>query len=104
MYAVIATGGKQYRVAKGQTLKIEKLPEDAGKSIEFAEVILTADGDKINVGAPFVKGAKVMAEIVSQGRGDKVRILKFRRRKHHMKQAGHRQYLTEVKITDIQLS
>ena len=103
MYAVIATGGKQYRVAKGQVIKVEKLAQEAGKNVEFADVILTADGDKINVGAPYIKGAKVMGEIVAQGRGEKVRIMKFRRRKHHMKQAGHRQYLTEVKITDIKL-
>lgn len=103
MYAVIATGGKQYVVSEGQTIQLEKLPEDAGKTIEFDQVLLCADGDQVKIGAPFLSGAKVSAEVVAQGRGKKVRILKFRRRKHHMKQAGHRQYLTTVKITGIKL-
>lgn len=101
MYAVIVTGGKQYRVSEGQTLKIEKLAADAGKAIQFDQVLMVADGDDIQIGTPYISGIKVSAEVVSQGRAPKVRIVKFRRRKHHMKQMGHRQYLTEVKITAI---
>ena len=91
MFAVIVSGGKQYRVQEGQTLKLEKLAVEAGVS----------NGDDVKVGAPVVEGAKVSAEVVSHGRGDKVKIIKFRRRKHHMKRQGHRQWFTEVKITGI---
>ncbi len=101
MYAVIKSGGKQYRVKEGQTLKLEKLEIATGETISFDEVLLTSDGETINVGAPFVAGAKVTAEVVDHGRGDKVTIIKFRRRKHHMKRQGHRQWYTEVKITGI---
>ncbi|TFH87065.1 50S ribosomal protein L21 [Billgrantia azerbaijanica] len=101
MYAVIKSGGKQYRVQEGQTLKLEKLEIPTGESVEFDEVLLVADGDDVKVGAPLVEGAKVAAEVVSHGRGEKVRIIKFRRRKHHMKRQGHRQWFTEVKITGI---
>jgi large subunit ribosomal protein L21 len=101
MYAVIKTGGKQYRVEEGDTLKIEKLEVGTGESVDFDEVLLVADGDKITVGQPLVSGAKVTAEVVEQGRHDKVRIIKFRRRKHHRKQQGHRQWFTAVKITGI---
>ena len=101
MYAVIASGGKQYRVQEGMTLKLEKIEAEVGKKINFDKVLLVADGETINIGEPLVKGAKVSAEIVSQGRHKKVKILKFKRRKHHMKQMGHRQWFTEVKITGI---
>lgn len=101
MYAVIVTGGKQYRVQEGQTLKVEKLATEAGSSVEFDRVLLVGNGDDIKVGAPVVEGAKVAAEVVSHGRGKKVQILKFKRRKHHMKRQGHRQWFTEVKITGI---
>lgn len=101
MYALIASGGKQYRISEGQKIKLEKLPADVGNTIEFDQVLLVADGDNIQIGAPFIKGMKVTGEVVSQGRGKKVHILKFRRRKHHMKQAGHRQSFTEIKITGI---
>ena len=101
MYAVIKTGGKQYRVEEGDTLKIEKLEVGTGESVDFDEVLLVADGDKTTVGQPLVSGAKVTAEVVEQGRHDKVRIIKFRRRKHHRKQQGHRQWFTAVKITGI---
>jgi len=101
MYAVIKSGGKQYRVKEGQTLKLEKLEVATGESINFDEVLLTSDGEKINIGAPLVAGAKVTAEVIDHGRGDKVSIIKFRRRKHHMKRQGHRQWYTEVKITGI---
>lgn len=100
MYAVIKSGGKQYRVQEGQTLKLEKIEVATGETIEFDEVLLVADGDDVNVGAPLIGGAKVSAEVVSHGRGDKVTIIKFRRRKHSMKRQGHRQWFTEVKITE----
>ncbi len=101
MYAIIKSGGKQYRVQEGQTLKLEKLEIPTGESIEFDEVLLVGNDDDIKIGAPLVDGAKVAAEVVSHGRGDKVTIIKFRRRKHHMKRQGHRQWFTEVKITGI---
>ena len=101
MYAVIKTGGKQYKVAPGETLKVESLVGDVGAKISFEEVLLIADGDKQTVGAPLVKGGLVSAEVVSHGRGDKIRIIKHRRRKHYHKEQGHRQNFTEVKITGI---
>ncbi|RIY32567.1 50S ribosomal protein L21 [Psittacicella melopsittaci] len=100
MYAVIRTGGKQYRVTEGQVLSVEKL--DANGQVTFDEVLLVANGDNVTIGTPVVAGAKVTAEVVEQYRGEKVRIVKFRRRKHSLKQAGHRQYLTKVKITGIE--
>ncbi|KEA64515.1 LSU ribosomal protein L21p [Marinobacterium lacunae] len=101
MFAVIVSGGKQYRVQEGQTLKLEKLAAEAGSNVEFDRVLLVGNGDDVKVGAPVVDGAKVAAEVVSHGRGEKVSIIKFRRRKHHMKRQGHRQWFTEVKITGI---
>lgn len=101
MYAVIQSGGKQHRVTEGQTLRLEKLDLETGASVDFEEVLLVANGDDVKVGVPFVVGGKVVAEIVSHGRGDKIKIVKFRRRKHSRKQAGHRQWFTEVKITSI---
>ncbi|MFC3608752.1 50S ribosomal protein L21 [Stutzerimonas tarimensis] len=102
MYAVIVTGGKQYKVAEGEFLKVEKLEIGAGESVTFDRVLLIGNGDDVQIGAPVVEGAKVTAEVVSQGRHDKIRIIKFRRRKHHMKRQGHRQWFTEIKITGIQ--
>ena len=102
MYAVIVTGGKQYKVAEGEFLKVEKLEVATGESVTFDRVLLVANGEEVTIGAPVVAGAKVVAEVVSQGRHDKVRIIKFRRRKHHMKRQGHRQWFTEIKITGIQ--
>jgi large subunit ribosomal protein L21 len=102
MYAVIVSGGKQHRVKEGETLKLEKLEVETGGSVEFDRVLLVANGDDVKVGAPVVEGAKVTAEVVSHGRHDKINIIKFRRRKHHMKRQGHHQWFTEVKITGIQ--
>jgi large subunit ribosomal protein L21 len=102
MYAIIASGGKQYRVIEGQTLKLEKLPVDVGATVDFDEVLMIANGDNIHFGKPLVSGGKVTAEVISQGRHAKIHIIKFRRRKHHQKQMGHRQYFTEVKITGIE--
>ncbi len=102
MYAVIVTGGKQYKVAEGEFLKVEKLEIPTGESFTIDRVLLVGNGDDVKIGAPIVEGAKVTAEVISQGRHDKVRIIKFRRRKHHMKRQGHRQWFTEIKITGIQ--
>lgn len=101
MYAVFQSGGKQHRVKEGQTIKLEKIEAETGSSIDFDKVLLVGNGADIQVGAPYVDGAKVTAEVVSQGRHKKVHIIKFRRRKHHMKRMGHRQWFTEVKITGI---
>jgi large subunit ribosomal protein L21 len=100
MYAVIKTGGKQYRVSEGARLRVEKLAGEVGDKLEFAEVLMLG-GDKLNVGAPFVKGAKVSAEIVAQGRDKKVIVFKIRRRKRYRRRGGHRQPYTELKITGI---
>ncbi|KEQ14997.1 50S ribosomal protein L21 [Endozoicomonas numazuensis] len=101
MYAVIKTGGKQYRVAEGTTLKVEKLDVAAGESLDISDVLLVANGEDVKIGAPVVEGAKVTAEVVTHGRGPKIKIIKFKRRKHHRKQMGHRQWFTELKITSI---
>ena len=101
MYAVIVSGGKQHRVKEGETLKLEKLEVETGGNVEFDRVLLIADGDKVQVGAPVVDGAKVTAEVVSHGRHDKVQIIKFRRRKQYRRKRGHRQYYTELKVTGI---
>lgn len=103
MYAVIKSGGKQHRVIQGETLKVELLKHEVGQTITFDDVLMVVDGDTIKIGAPIVEGAKVLAEVISHGRHDKIRIVKFRRRKHYRKQAGHRQYYTELKITGISL-
>ncbi len=100
MYAVIKTGGKQYRVSEGDRLRVEKLPGDAGAKVTFDEVLMIG-GDKVAVGTPVVKGAKVSAEIVKQGRDKKVIVFKFRRRKNYRRKRGHRQPFTELKITGI---
>jgi large subunit ribosomal protein L21 len=101
MYAVIATGGKQYRVQEGAVLRIEKLDAEAGASVEFGQVLLVGAGSSVTLGAPFISSAKVVATVQSHGKGDKVRIVKFRRRKHYKREGTHRQLYTEVKITQI---
>lgn len=101
MYAVIKTGGKQYRVSEGQTLRVEKLPVDVGQTIDLEEVLMVADGESIKVGTPRVDGGKVTATVTAHGRGEKVRIIKHRRRKHYHKTQGHRQHYTELQITGI---
>ncbi|NVJ60962.1 MAG: 50S ribosomal protein L21 [Gammaproteobacteria bacterium] len=101
MYAVFQSGGKQHRVKEGQTIKLEKIEAETGSVIDFDKILLVGNGADIQVGAPYVDGAKVTAEVVAQGRHKKVQIIKFRRRKHHMKRMGHRQWFTEVKITGI---
>ncbi|MEE9451968.1 MAG: 50S ribosomal protein L21 [Gammaproteobacteria bacterium] len=102
MYAVIKSGGKQYRVQEGDTLKLEKLAEAIGNSINFDQVLMVANGDAIKIGDPYVANVKVSAEVVEQGRHKKIRIIKFKRRKHSIKRMGHRQDYTAVKITKIE--
>jgi large subunit ribosomal protein L21 len=102
MYAVIKTGGKQYRVAEGETLRVEKLAADEGASVEFDQVLLAGAGDAVKVGTPYLEGGRVTATVKSHGRGKKIEIIKFRRRKHHHKRTGHRQDYTEVEITGIE--
>jgi large subunit ribosomal protein L21 len=101
MYAVIKTGGKQYRVTQGGVLRVEKLEADVGTSIDFERVLMIADGDNIAIGKPFIEGGKVTATVRSHGRGDKIKIIKLRRRKHYRQQMGHRQSYTEIEITGI---
>jgi len=101
MYAVIQTGGKQYRVQPGDTLVVESLPGSAGDSVEFGEVLLVSNEDQVAVGRPLVEGAKVTGEIVEQGRGEKLVVYKFKRRKDYRRKTGHRQSYTSVKIGDI---
>jgi large subunit ribosomal protein L21 len=101
MYAVITSGGQQYRVIEGQTLKIAKLTAEVGATINFDKILMVVNGDNIQVGKPHLGGATVAASVVSHGRHKKIHIVKFRRRKHHRKQMGHRQDFTEVKITQI---
>ena len=102
MYAVIKTGGKQYRVEEGDVVRIEKIEVATGESVDFDQVLLVANGDDVKVGQPMLDGAKVTAEVLEQGRHKKIKIVKFRRRKHSRKPQGHRQWYTAVKITGIQ--
>jgi large subunit ribosomal protein L21 len=101
MYAVIKTGGKQYRVEAGEKLKIEQILVDIGSELVINQVLMVADGEKVSMGKPLVLGATVQATVLSQGRHDKVRIFKMRRRKHYQKHQGHRQNYTEIQITGI---
>lgn len=101
MNVVIKTGGKQYRVSEGDKLEVESLDAAPGDQIEFSEVLMLREGDKLEVGTPLVAGAKVTAKVIEHGRGDKIRIVKFKRRKHYRRQMGHRQNFTRVEITGI---
>ncbi|WMW80146.1 50S ribosomal protein L21 [Undibacterium cyanobacteriorum] len=101
MYAVIKTGGKQYKVAAGEKLKVEQIPADIGSEITIDQVLALGAGESIKFGAPLVAGATVLAKVISQGRHDKVRIFKMRRRKHYQKRQGHRQNYTELQIVSI---
>jgi large subunit ribosomal protein L21 len=102
MYAVVKTGGKQYRVQSGESVRVESLPAEVGAAVSFDEVLMVGEGESVRVGTPFLAGAKVNATVVAHGRGEKVRIFKMRRRKHFQKSQGHRQGYTEVRIDDIQ--
>ncbi len=101
MYAVVKTGGKQYRVAAGEKLKVEQIPADVGAEVTLDQVLMVGEGESVKIGAPFVTGATVKATVVSHGRHDKVKIFKMRRRKHYQKHQGHRQNYTEVRIEGI---
>ncbi|MBX3666606.1 MAG: 50S ribosomal protein L21 [Burkholderiales bacterium] len=101
MYAVVKTGGKQYRVSAGTKIKVEQLPADVGSEVTLDQVLMVAQDGSVKFGTPLVSGAAVTAKVVSQGRGDKVRIFKMRRRKHYRKTQGHRQNFTELEITGI---
>ena len=101
MYAVIKTGGKQYRVANGEKLKVEQIPADIGQEIVLDQVLMVGEGVEVKVGAPLVSGATVTVKVISHGRADKVKIFKLRRRKHYQKHQGHRQNYTEIEISAI---
>ena len=101
MYAVIATGGKQYKVTQGETLRVEKLAGEEGSTVKLDNVLMVADGDKVEVGTPMLDKATVTAKIMAHGRGEKIEIIKFRRRKHSRRQMGHRQSYTEIEVTEI---
>ena len=101
MYAVIKTGGKQYRVSSGEKVKVEQLAAEVGSQITIDQVLMVADGDKITIGTPLVKGATVQATVVEQGRADKIHVFKMRRRKYSKKQQGHRQNYTEIQVDQI---
>jgi len=101
MYAIIKSGGKQYRVAEGQTLLLEKLPIEVGQSVDFNEVLMIVSDNNQQIGTPFLSGVTVTGDVLEHGRRKKIEILKFKRRKHHMKHQGHRQSYTAVKITQI---
>lgn len=101
MYAVIETGGKQYKAEKGALLKVERLETEVGKTVELDRVLLVSDGDKVTVGRPVVSGAKVIGEVIRQGRAAKVISLKYKPRKHSEKARGHRQYYTQIRIVDV---
>jgi large subunit ribosomal protein L21 len=102
MYAVFKTGGKQYKASKGDVVRVEKIKADAGQTVDLEEVLMVRDdNDKVVVGTPMVKGGKVTAKVVTHGRADKIRIIKFRRRKHSRRTQGHRQHYTDLEITGI---
>lgn len=101
MYVVFKTGGKQYRATTGDILKVEKIEAEKGSTVELDQVLMVGEGDDVRVGAPFLEGGKVTATVVDHGRLKKIKIIKFRRRKHHRKQMGHRQYFTQIEITGI---
>ena len=101
MYAVIKTGGKQYRVREGDTLRVEKLAAEAGAKIQFDQILMVGEGDDVTVGTPYISGGQVSATVISQGRGDKIKVVKFKRRKNYLRRNGHRQAFTEVEITSI---
>jgi large subunit ribosomal protein L21 len=101
MYAIIKTGGKQYKVAPGDVIRIEKLSAAEGETVAFDQVLMLADGDKVQVGTPLLAGQTVSASVLRHGRGDKIEVIKFRRRKHYRRQTGHRQDFTEVSITNV---
>ena len=103
MYAVIESGGKQHRVEEGEILQLEKLDAASGDKVKFDRILLLGEGESVKIGKPYVEGGQVEAKVVKQGRGEKIKIVKFNRRKHFKKQQGHRQFFTEVEITAIKV-
>ena len=101
MYAVFKTGGKQYRATTGDVIKVEKIDADKGATVELDQVLMVGEGEDVKIGAPYLEGSKVTATVVDHGRREKIKIIKFKRRKHHRKQMGHRQYFTQIEITGI---
>ena len=101
MFAVFQSGGKQHRVTEGDVVQLEKIQGEPGEEVVFDQVLMVGNGDDVNVGAPYIEGGQVKAEVLRTDRGKKIRVIKFKRRKHHMKRTGHRQWFTEVKITGI---
>ena len=101
MYAVFKTGGKQYRATTGDVLKVEKLDAEKGATVELDQVLMVGEGEEVKIGAPYIDGGKVTATVVEHGRREKIKIIKFKRRKNHRKQMGHRQYFTQIEITGI---
>jgi large subunit ribosomal protein L21 len=101
MYAVFVTGGRQFRAVPGEVLRVEKIEAEVGAAVEIDRVLMIGDGETVRIGTPVLEGAKVSAKVRGHGRADKVHIVKFRRRKHHRKQMGHRQHYTEIEITGI---
>ena len=101
MYAVFKTGGKQYRATKGDVLKVEKIEAEKGATVELDQVLMVGEGEDVKIGKPYVDGSKVTATVKSHGRGKKVKIIKFKRRKYHLKRQGHRQSYTELEVTGI---
>ncbi|MDX1555329.1 MAG: 50S ribosomal protein L21 [Xanthomonadales bacterium] len=102
MYAVFKTGGKQYRASKGDVITVEKLEAEKGATVEIDQVLMVGEGDDVKVGTPFLDGGKVSATVVDHGRHDKIKVLKFKRRKNYKRQMGHRQYFTQLEITGIE--
>ena len=101
MYAVIKTGGKQYRVAAGEKIKVEQIPADVGAEITLDQVLMVGEGESVKIGTPIIAGASVTAKVLAHGRGPKIKIFKMRRRKHYQKHQGHRQNYTEIEISGI---
>ena len=101
MYAVFKTGGKQYRASTGDLIKVEKIEAEKGATVELDQVLMVGEGEDVKIGTPFLKGGKVTAKVVDQGRRGKIKVIKFKRRKNYRRQMGHRQYFTQIEITGI---
>ena len=101
MYAVFKTGGKQYRAATGDVIKVEKIEAEKGSTVELDQVLMVGEGEDVKIGAPYLDGGKVTAKVVDHGRGDKIKVIKFKRRKNYHRKMGHRQYFTQIEITGI---
>jgi large subunit ribosomal protein L21 len=101
MYAVFKTGGKQYRASTGDVIKVEKIEAEKGATVELDQVLMVGEGEDVKIGTPFLEGGKVTATVVDQGRGDKIKVIKFKRRKNYRRLMGHRQYFTQIEITGI---